>query len=51
MSKNSIYVMDIISYYVLSVIAVFFTYNNLTFVESVETDYNIYNVYTMSTSG
>lgn len=51
MSKNSIYVMDIISYYVLSVIAVFFTYNDLTFVESVENEYNVYSVFTMNPTG
>ena len=51
MSKNSIYVMDIISYYVLSVLSVFFTYNDLTFVESIEGEYNIYNVYTMNPAG
>ena len=51
MSKNSIYIMDIISYYVLSVIAVFFTYDNLQFVESIENEYNVYNVYSLNPGG
>jgi len=48
MNKNSIYVMDIISYYVLSVIAVFIGYSNLNFIESIESEYNIFNVYTFN---
>ena len=48
MSKNSIYVMDIISYYVLSIIAVFIGYSGLELVESVESEYNVFNVYTFS---
>lgn len=48
MSKNSIYVMDLISYYVLSVIGVFIGYSNLNFVESIESEYNIFNVYTFN---
>ena len=51
MSKNSIYVMDIISYYVLSVIAVFFTYDNLEFVESIENEYNVYSVFKLNSGG
>jgi hypothetical protein len=51
MSKNSIYVMDVISYYVLSVLAVFFTYNDLVFVESVENEYNVYSVFSLNPTG
>ena len=50
MSKNSIYVMDIISYYVLSVIAVFIGYSNLNFVESIESEYNVYSVFTFNST-
>ena len=51
MGKNSIYIMDIISYYVLSVLSVFFTYNNLVFVEQVENEYNVFNVYALNPGG
>ena len=51
MSKNSIYVMDVISYYVLSVLAVFFTYNDLVFVESIENEYNVYSVFSLNPTG
>ena len=48
MNKNSIYVMDVISYYVLSIIAVFIGYSNLNLIESVESEYSVYNVYTFN---
>ena len=50
MNKNSIYVMDVISYYVLSIIAVFIGYSNLNLIESVESEYSVYNVYTFNTT-
>lgn len=46
MSKNFIYVTDTLAYFVLSIISVVVGYANLSYVETVENEFNVFYVYT-----
>ena len=48
MNKNLIYVIDVLTYFFLTIISTVIGYTNLSFVEQVENEFNVFYVYTFN---
>lgn len=48
MNKNLIYVIDVLTYFFLTIISTVIGYTNLTYVEQVENEFNVFYVYTFN---
>jgi hypothetical protein len=48
MNKNLIYVIDVLTYFFLTIISTVVGYTNLSFVEQVENEFNVFYVYTFN---
>ena len=48
MNKNLIYVIDVLTYFFLTIISTVIGYTNLTYVEQAENEFNVFYVYTFN---